>query len=206
METTVSSTTRRGFLKTLAVGAGGCALSSLLIHPEELWAQSLQENLGKMPMEARWQLASGSAVSGFVSSNKAILDKVGREKFNESMRSIALVYTARTKPFMDRLGLTGNDPKAAAWIVPVIAISVWGPSEKFEIVESTPQKAVVNCVECAFWNGVQARKITDDICSMWSASFYEAYVKAMNPKLTAKLVKARPFGDSVCQWVIELQA
>ena len=35
MFTKVSSTNRRGFLKGMAVGAGGYALGSLLTHPKE---------------------------------------------------------------------------------------------------------------------------------------------------------------------------
>ena len=58
MHTRTYSTNRRGFLKGVAVGAGGYALGSLLIHPKEAIGQSIQENLGKIPMEARWNITA----------------------------------------------------------------------------------------------------------------------------------------------------
>ena len=51
MDIRIYSTNRRGFLKGMAVGAGGYALGSLLTHPKEAIGQSIQENLGKIPME-----------------------------------------------------------------------------------------------------------------------------------------------------------
>ncbi|MGZ3559277.1 MAG: twin-arginine translocation signal domain-containing protein, partial [Thermodesulfobacteriota bacterium] len=56
MNTKIHSSSRRGFLKGMAIGAVGYALGSLLIHPKEAIAQSIQENLGKIPMEARWNI------------------------------------------------------------------------------------------------------------------------------------------------------
>jgi len=53
---------------------------------------------------------------------------------------------------------------------------------------------------------VQAKKITDDLCSSNSHYYWEGCAKAINPKLTSTLVKARPRGDSLCEWVFELQA
>jgi len=49
-------------------------------------------------------------------------------------------------------------------------------------------------------------KITEDICSSGSQYMLDGLAKALNPKLTSTLVKARPLGDSVCEWVIELKA
>ena len=44
-----SFTNRRGFLKTVAVGAGGYALGSLLIQPKSAYPQSIEGNLEKIP-------------------------------------------------------------------------------------------------------------------------------------------------------------
>ncbi len=68
------------------------------------------------------------------------------------------------------------------------------------------EKARIKCINCAFWNAVQAQKITDDLCSVHSQYYWEGFAKALNAKLTSTLVKARPLGDSVCEWVIELRA
>ena len=82
----------------------------------------------------------------------------------------------------------------------------YGPTEKFEIVESAAERALVKCTNCAYWETLQARKITDDICSAFSQFWWEGFVTAMNPKLDLKLVKARPWGDAVCEWSLALKS
>jgi hypothetical protein len=51
----------------MAVGAGGYALGSLLIHPEEAMGQSIEGNLEKVPVEARWDIAAGTVIFWSVS-------------------------------------------------------------------------------------------------------------------------------------------
>ena len=206
MHTIISSTTRRGFIKTLAVGTGGYALGSVLIQPKEAMGQSIEGNLEKIPMATRWAITSGNFVYFQISENKALLDKVGQEKYNEIKKKSGLTAGARNKKRAENFGFTGNDAQSVAAMATALVTMYYGPEEKFEIVDATAEKASVKCVNCAYWNTAQARKITDDTCSAWSQSWWEGFVTAMNPKLNLKLVKARPLGDSVCEWVIELKA
>lgn len=196
---------RRGFLKGLAVGAGGYALGSFLIHPREAMGQSIESHLEKVPMETRWDLAAGGFVRWQADFSKKLLEIEGREKFEGQSKKIYYAAGSGNKKLADRLGFTGNDAKSAAIIIPAV-ISIWyGPKTKFEIEEATAEKATVKCANCAFWNHVQAQKITDDICSAKSRYYWEAFARAINPKLTSTFVKARPLGDSVCEWVLELK-
>ena len=206
MNTKIHPTSRRGFLKGMAVGAGGYALGSLLIHPKEAIGQSIQENLGKIPMEARWNITAGGLVGYAVNMSKTFLDKEGRERFVEYAKKNSPIMGANGKGLADRFGFIGNDAKSAAEIIPAVVTVFYGPSQKFGIEEATAEKARVKCLECAYWNAVQARKITDDLCSAHSRYYWEGFAKAINPKLTLTLVKARPLGDPVCEWVIELKA
>jgi hypothetical protein len=206
MNTKINSTSRRGFLKGLGVGAGGYALGSLLTDPKEAMGQSVQGYLEKVPMEARWDIASGGLVRAQVILYKTLYDKEGREKFVEDRKQSCLVAGAGNKGRADRFGLTGNDAKSAAAIIPAIVTLFNGPQQKYEIEEATREKTRVKCINCAFWNTVQAMKITDDLCSAHCRYYWEGSVKAINPKMTSTLVKARPLGDSVCEWVIELKA
>jgi hypothetical protein len=205
MDTRVCFPSRRGFLKGLAVGAGGYALGSLLIHPNEAMGQSIESYLEKVPMETRWNLAAGAVVRWQADFCKKLLEKEGREKFEEQSKKIYYAAGAGTKGLVDRLGLTGNDAKSAANIIPAVVTIWYGAKTKFEIEEATAEKARVKCLNCAFWNYVQGQKITDDICSAKSRYYWEGLAKAINPKLTSTLVKARPLGDSVCEWVFELK-
>jgi len=200
------STSRRVFIKGMAVGAGAYVMGSFLIHPKKAIGQTVQGYLEKVPMEARWSIAAGGLVNYQVNLAKANFEKEGREKYIENAKKYSQIAGARLKGLADRLGFTGNDAKSAAAIIPAAITVSYGPSQKYEIEEATPEKARVKCIECVFWNTVKAQKITDDLCSPYSHYNWEGCSKAINPKLTSTLVKARPLGDSVCEWVIELKA
>ncbi len=205
MNTKIYSLGRRGFLKGLAIGAGGYAIGSLLIHPKEAIGQSIQGNLEKVPMEARWSIAAGGHARFQMNLSKIIFDKEGREKFLEYTKKNSPIIGARGKGLADRFGFAGTDAKSVAAIIPAAITIFYGPTQKYEIEEATAEKARVKCLECAFWNAMQAQKITDDLCSAHSQYYWEGFAKAMNPKLTSTLVKAKPLGDPACEWVIELK-
>ena len=205
MNAKIYSTSRRRFLKGMAVGAGGYALGSLLTHPKEAMGQSIQGYLEKVPMEARWDRASNGLVTAQVFYYKTLYDKEGREKFVEYEKQRCPVAAAGNKGYADRFGLTGNDAKSAAAIISATLTVSYGPQHKLEI-EATTEKARVKCSNCVFWNAVQAQKINDDLCSVHSQYWWDGFANAINPKLTSTLVKARPLGDSVCEWVIEFKA
>jgi len=206
MRNIFSETNRRGFLKSVAIGAGGCALGSLLIKPKSAFSQSTEDNLAKIPMEARWAVTSGLFVFFRISDDKALFDKVGQKEYNEIKRKNGLASGAQNKQIAEKFGFTGNDAKSVADMGIASVTMYYGPKGKFEIVNGTAEKALVRSLNCAYWDTLQARKIKDDICSAWSQSWWEGFITAMNPKLTLKLVKARPWGDSVCEWVIEQKA
>ena len=196
---------RRDFLKGMAIGAGGYALGPSLIHPKEAVGQSIEGYMGKVPMETRWDLASGAYITASINHYKTLYDQGGKEKFIEFMKQQGQRAQAGYKGLAERFGFTGNDAKSAVAIIPTILTLSMGPQQKFEIEEATAEKARVKCINCAFWNAVQAMKITDDLCSPWSQYAWEGRAKAINPNLTSTLVKARPRGDSICEWVIEIK-
>lgn len=206
MNIKIHSSSRRGFLKGMAVGAGGYALGSLLVHPKEAMGQSIEDHLAKVPMEARWKIAASQAALMTVRSGKALYDKEGREKFIENAKQRGPVSGAQLKGLADRLGFTGNDAKSMAAIMPALMILFSGPEQKYEIEEATAEKAKVKCINCVLWNAAQRMKITDNICSYGSQYMLDGLAKALNPKLTSTLVKARPLGDPVCEWLIEFKA
>jgi len=205
MNTKIDSTSRRGFLKGMAVGAGGYALGSLVIHPKEAMGQSIESYLEKVPMGDRWSAAAGGVIFWQVNFLKTLFAKEGREKYIEYLKKNSPLIGLRGKGFADRFGFTGNDAKSAAAIISATLTVSYGPQHKLEI-EATTEKARVKCSNCVFWNAVQAQKINDDLCSVHSQYWWDGFANAINPKLTSTLVKARPLGDSVCEWVIELKA
>jgi hypothetical protein len=204
MNTEIFSLDRRGFLKGVAVGVGGCALGASLIHPLEVMGQTT-EGLEKIPMETRWKIASGSTVNTNVRLWKYRYDAEGPEKYNEESKSYSLRMGAWAKGVAQNVGLTGNDAKSIVVIWSTV-FPLWaGPGQKYEIVEAMSEKARVKCINCAYWNAMQQMKITDDLCSTISQHMFYGFAKAVNPKMTSTLVKARPRGDSVCEWQVKLE-
>jgi hypothetical protein len=177
-----------------------------MIHPKDAIAQSVQEVLGNIPLESRWSIATRGLVSNEVNWAKTLLDKEGRDKFNEIRRRYSPAGGASAKKLAETFGLTGNDAKSAAVIIPAMIAVYYGPQQNYEIEENTTDKARVRCLECAFWNQVQARKITDDLCSLHSQLHWEGFAKALNPRLAVAMLKAKPLGDPVCEWLLELKA
>lgn len=114
MDKKLSDATRRGFLKTLAVGAGGYALGTVLIQPKEALGQSLEGYLGKVPVEARWAMTSGGLVNLQISNFRGLLAKVGRVKFTEAVSKGFFSLGARNRGLAKKFGFTGNDAKSIA--------------------------------------------------------------------------------------------
>ena len=206
MSRQIYNPSRRDFLKGVAIGTGGYAFGSMLIHPKEAMAQSIEGYLEKVPVGDRWNVAAGGAISWSISFHKELYDTKGREQYIEYAKKNWPLIAARSKGFVDRYGFAGNDAKSAAGIISAMVMIGYGPKQKFEIGEATTEKARVKCINCEYWNAMQVRKITDDLCSVLSQCYWGNLAKAINPKLTATLVKARPLGDSVCEWAFELKA
>jgi hypothetical protein len=205
MNTKIHSTSRRGFIKGMAVGAGAYAFGSSLIHPKEAMGQSIEGYLDTVPMRDRWSVAAGGVIFWQVKFLQTLLAKEGREKYIAYLKQNSRLIGLRGKGFADRFGFAGSDARSAAAIISATLALSYGPQHKLEI-EGTTEKANVKCTNCVFWNAVQAQKITDDLCSVHSQEWWNGFANAINPKLNSNLVKARPLGDSVCEWVIELKA
>jgi hypothetical protein len=197
---------RRAFLKGLAIGAGGYFLGAGVIHPQAAMGQSIPEYLDRIPMEMRWRIASNSTVINEVNWAKALLDKEGREKFLEIRKRFSPAGGASAKKLAESFGLTGSDAKSAAAIIPAMVAVYYGPQQKYEIEESSAEKARVSCLECSFWNQAQRRNITDDLCSLHSRLHWQGFAEALNPDLKVAMLKAKPLGDPVCEWLLELRA
>ena len=206
MNTKINSTNRRQFLTGLGIGASGYALGSLLIHPEVAMGQSIEGYLEKVSTETRWRIAVRSYLSWQIMCLQEIYDKRGREKFLEHFKKMSVLWAPGQKQLADQLGFTGNDAKSTAAIMSALLIVWWGPTGKYEIEEATGEKVKLKSLACPFWNEVQSRKITEDLCSQRCQWWSDNFAKARNAKLTSTLVKARPLGDLACEWIIDHKA
>jgi len=161
--------------------------------------------VGKIPAEARWTIATQGLTGAYIATVKAMLDAVGREKYNEMMVHIWTEAGKSSKQIADALGLAGHDAKSAAEAGRLVCIASMGPEFEFEVTEAAAEKAVFRYHECQWWNRMKELGISDDICSAACPAYWNGSAKSFNPKLSASLARAKPRGDRFCEHVYKLQ-
>jgi hypothetical protein len=77
-----------------------------------------------------------------------------------------------------------------------------------EMIEGTPQKAVMKCGRCPVYEAAQMggldAKTIETLCRDGSLKFMDAMVKQLNPNLSYKLKKFRSAADDFCEEEIVL--
>lgn len=159
----------------------------------------------KVSAETQWTIATKALTGAVTATDKALRDALGQEKYNEVCEQIWAEQGKASKQIADSLGLTADDAKSATEAVQAVVTMAISPEFKFETVEATPERAVLRCTECAWWNRQQELGISGDLCSIADPAFCNAFGKSLNPKLTVSMTKARPKGDSYCESVWQLQ-
>lgn len=159
----------------------------------------------KVPAETRWIIATKALTGAVTALAKAMRDALGQERSDEVGAQIWTEQGKAAKQIADTLGLAGEDAKSAAETAQSVIIVAMGPEFKFETVEATAEKAVIRLTGGPWWNRFKELGISEDVCSVPCAAFWDALTKSLNPKLTVSLTKAMPRGDSYCEWVLQLQ-
>ncbi len=165
----------------------------------------MAEGVEKVPAENRWTIATRGLTGAIVVTSKALRDVLGQERYNEVLGQIWAEQGKAAKQIADALGLAGDDAKSVAETNVLVTLVAMGPEIKIEIVEATAEKAVLRNTECPWWNRFKELGISEDLCSVACAAYFNGLAKSLNPKVTVSLTKAMPRGDSYCEWVYELQ-
>ncbi len=161
--------------------------------------------VAEIPAESRWTIATQGLTGAYVATVKAMLDAVGRDKYNEMMAQIWAEAGKSSKQIADAIGMAGDDAQSAVQTGILVCIASMGPEFEFEITEATAEKAVFKFHECQWYNRMKELGISDDICTAACPAYWNGLAKSFNPKLIANLAKAMPLGDPFCEIVHELQ-
>ena len=161
--------------------------------------------LEKIPVEKRWEIAAQSYTGGCMAYIQVLLGIVGKEKLAEIE---AKMWGEGMKTFFlnlkEEFKIPVEDAVDAANLTDVFTILTLGPECEIERIEETENRVVERWTKCPWWESAKQFGITaqyDCSCSAWT----EEGLKAINPKLTATLTKARPRGDPYCEYVYELK-
>ena len=165
----------------------------------------MAEGVEKVPAETRWTIATQALTGAMVVTSKALRDALGQERYNEIHGQIWAEQGKAAKQIADALGLAGGDAKSVAETNVLVTLVAMGPEIKTETVEATEERAVLRNTECPWWNRFKELGISEDLCHVACAAYWDALTKSLNPKVTVSLTKAMPRGDSYCELVYELQ-
>ena len=174
------------------------------IPPETCWAITA-ENLTRLIISRILKTSTP-----FLGKDDGILSLLsGWEKEIEIKAKIYAEAGRRMYPFVKEMfNIPLENAVDAAKFQLVIVTLLTGPELKGEIVEATPERAVVRTTKCAWWERwFKDFEVNPGLipCAFTHPPFVDEGLKAVNPKITCKLTKAMPRGDPYCEDVYEFK-
>jgi len=176
--------------------------------------------LNKISAEKRWAITAkiltrvsvlrgSKTMPSVLGKEVGILAPVwGWEKWVEILVKIYGDLGQKMLPwFIEILNIPVEDTVGAAKLSIVAWTLFSGPEVEAEIIEATSERAVVNITKCSWWERFKELDVNPELrgacnaCKVWC----EEGLRAINPKITYKLLRTSARGDSNCEVVIELK-
>jgi len=180
-----------------------------------------EELLEKIPPEKRWEITAKilqafavlrgeKRVAAEMGTGEGyILPVLGAEKWHElTGKGYSEEGAKKALPLLKEMfNIRVQDSIGAAKLIFVATRLVFGPEVKSETVEATPERVVIRYTKCSWWNRWKEHKLDHDVVSCYPPheAGWKAGLKVINPKITYKLTKAMPCGDSFCEEVFEFK-
>jgi hypothetical protein len=179
-----------------------------------------EELLEKIPVEKRWAitakiltgltvLTGSNIMPAILGTEEGVFAPVwGWEKYNEINNKI--FDRGGRKLFQwvkERFNMPVENAVDAAKVVLVAAKLLEGPEYSAEIVEATPERAVIRVTKCAWMERYKELEMNPEliVCDKTDQVWVEGGLNAINPKITFKPTKAMPRGDPYCEGVYEFK-
>jgi hypothetical protein len=97
----------------------------------------------------------------------------------------------------------------AAKLVAVAGTLMEGPEYTIELVEATPEKAILRTTNCIMWNIEKGYDVDPEIwlpaCIKFSQAWGEKGLKAINPQIHYTMTKSLARGEPYCEAIIEFK-
>lgn len=183
--------------------------------------ETSKELLEKIPDEKRWSINARILTGLYVMRGTNIMPTLlgkeegilapvwGWEKILEINNKIMGRGGRKLFSFVkEKFNIQVEDAVGAAKVVIVAATLLQGSEYTAEIVEATPERAVIRVTKCAWWERYKEFKMDPElaICDKGGdQAWVEGGLNAINPKITYKLTKALPRGDPYCEGVYEFK-
>ena len=182
---------------------------------EKITTKKLLENI---PVETCWEITAKMLLTisvlrgvktvmpimgeedGFVSPVR------GLEKFKEIIDKVQAEGAKRFFPWVkETFNIPVENAIDADDLLKVVGELQSGPEWEGEYVEKTPERVVCRQTKCPWMERYKEFEVDHGliVCPSSDQLWSEEGLKAINPKLTYKLLKAMPRGDPYCEYVIE---
>ena len=180
----------------------------------------MAELLEKIPTKKCWEITAkiltrltvlrgSKTIAPLLGKGEGIISPVmGWEKFEEIQAKIMGRGSNRFFPMVkERFSIPVDDAIGAAKLLIVAVTLMAGPEYKFELVEKTRERVILRRTQCPWWERYNEHKVDPElwVCPSGHQAWCEEGLKAIDPKLTYKLVNALTWGDPYCEAVIEFK-
>jgi hypothetical protein len=159
-----------------------------------------------MAMEDKFDGAK-TAFGFYFAFLNAVAQEMGMEKAAAlSAKVDEKLGAVQGKMMKEQAGTKEFDAKSASLQASGVIAEALGI--KSEMIEGTPQKAVMKCGRCPVYEAAQMAgldaKTMEAMCRGGSLKFMDAMVKQLNPNLSYKLKKFRSAADDFCEEEVAL--
>jgi len=184
----------------------------------------MEELLEKIPPEKRWALTSKfltiftawrgeKAVAPELGKGEGIIAPVlGAAKWREITTKAFLAGLSQfTLWVKETFNIPVEDAIGAAKFLIVWATLILGPETETEIVEATPERAVLRWNKCTWWERWKELEIDLELLACHSNDWpvhqllFDEVFKAINPRITCTLTKQLSKGEPCCEDIIEFK-
>jgi len=180
----------------------------------------MAELLEKIPLEKCWAITAETltrfVVSRILKTSTPFLGKddgifsllSGWDKETEIKEKVYSEGGSKMFPFTKEMfNIPVEDAVGAAKLTIVTGVLLEGPEFIPEIVEATPERVVLRWIKCPFWERYKEFEANPELipCDVGHQAWCGEGLKAINPKITYKLTKSMPWGDSFCEDVYEFK-
>ena len=174
----------------------------------------------KIPPEKCWAITAKSLLAfTILRGDKVIAPELGRgkdiispllakEKWEEINDKVYGKGGRMMYPWIKEMfNIPVEDAIGAAKLSVLVADLAMGPEWEWEYVEKSPERVKYRANRCPWWERYQEHEVRWEYqaCHAGDLRWCSSGLKAINPKLTYKITKARPWGDPYCEFVIEFK-
>ena len=177
-----------------------------------------EELLKKISPEKRWTITA-KTLGGFLAlrGDKIMPSVLGKDEgiiapvlgWEKYLEINSKVFGDGLKQFYRFVKETFNipveDAVGANKLAYVVVKLQAGPDWEVEFPEETKERVVFRATKCAWWERYNEQEVNPELrpCLPVCGVRVDEAQKAINPRITVTLTKARPRGDPYCEWVTE---